>query len=119
MRGGPDKSSTSSFAPLRPFGREPLTPLRFRSRLCLSLAALTPANSVTGVVNINGRKVVVSGGDFTIRGGAADGSIADKSGWAVKHAFTRRIPLVRLLDATGGSVRTFETMGRTYLPAND
>ncbi len=83
------------------------------------LAALTPANSVTGIVNINGRKVVVNGGDFTIRGGAADGSIADKSGWAVKQAFTRRIPLVRLLDATGGSVRTFETMGRTYLPAND
>jgi acetyl-CoA carboxylase carboxyltransferase component len=82
------------------------------------LAALTPANSVTGVVKIDGRKVVVHGGDFTIRGGAADGSIADKSGWAVRHAYTNRLPFVRLLDATGGSVRTFETMGRTYLPGN-
>jgi acetyl-CoA carboxylase carboxyltransferase component len=83
------------------------------------LKSLTPANSVTGVVRIDGRKVVVHGGDFTIRGGSADGSIADKSGWAVRHAYSNRIPMVRLLDATGGSVKTFETMGRTYLPAND
>ncbi len=82
------------------------------------LESLTPANSVTGVVRIDGRKVVVHGGDFTIRGGAADGSVADKSAWAVKHAFTNRLPFVRLLDATGGSVRTFESMGRTYLPGN-
>ena len=26
--------------------------------------------------------------------------------------------LVRLLDATGGSVKTFEQIGRTYLPGN-
>ncbi len=83
------------------------------------LEKLTPANSVTGVLKIDGRKVVVHGGDFTIRGGSADGSIADKSGWAIKHAYSNRIPLVRLLDATGGSVRSFEAMGRTYLPAND
>ena len=83
------------------------------------LESLTPANSVTGVVNVDGRKVVVHGGDFTIRGGSADGGVADKSGWAVKQAYSLRLPFVRLLDATGGSVRTFETMGRTYLPAND
>jgi acetyl-CoA carboxylase carboxyltransferase component len=83
------------------------------------LAALTPANAVTGVVKLDGRKVVVHGGDFTIRGGAADGSVADKSGWAVKTSYSNRLPFIRLLDATGGSVRTFETMGRTYLPAND
>ncbi len=83
------------------------------------LRSLTPANSVTGIIKIDGRKVVVHGGDFTIRGGSADGSVADKSGWAVGQAYSNRLPFVRLLDATGGSVRTFETMGRTYLPAND
>ena len=83
------------------------------------LEALTPANSVTGVVKIDGRKVIVHGGDFTIRGGSADGSVADKSGWAVKQAYSLKLPFIRLLDATGGSVRTFESMGRTYLPAND
>lgn len=83
------------------------------------LANLTPANSVTGTVRIDGRKVVIHGGDFTIRGGSADGSVADKMGWAMKQAYTNKLPFVRLLDATGGSVRTFETMGRTYLPQNE
>ncbi len=84
----------------------------------VELATLTPANSVIGIVRIGGRKVVVHGGDFTIRGGSADGSIADKAGWAVKQAFMNKLPFIRLLDATGGSVRTFETMGRTYLPSS-
>jgi len=83
------------------------------------LTKLTPANSVTGVVQIDGRRTIVHGGDFTIRGGAADGSVGDKMGWAIKQAYMRRLPFVRLLDATGGSVRTFETMGRTYLSSND
>jgi len=83
------------------------------------LVNLTPANSVTGVVKIDGRKTVIHGGDFTIRGGAADGSVGDKMGWAIKQSYMRRLPFVRLLDATGGSVRTFETIGRTYLSSND
>jgi len=83
------------------------------------LASLTPANSVAGTLRIEGRKAIVHAGDFTIRGGSADGAIADKSGWATKEAFSNRLPFIRLLEATGGSVRTFETMGRTYLPAND
>jgi len=29
-----------------------------------------------------------------------------------------RLPLVRLIDATGGSIRTVEELGRTYVPAN-
>lgn len=85
----------------------------------LDLRSLTPANSVTGTIRIGGRRVAVHGGDFTIRGGSADAAIADKAGWAVKEAFTSRIPMVRLLDATGGSVKSFEAMGRTYLPGAD
>ena len=29
-----------------------------------------------------------------------------------------RLPYIRLLDATGGSVKTFEQIGRTYIPTN-
>ena len=83
-----------------------------------TLAKLTPANYVIGTAELDGRRVVLCGGDFTIRGGAADGSIGGKYIVAEKLARDHRIPIVRLLDATGGSVKTFEKLGHTYLPDN-
>ncbi len=80
------------------------------------LVGFTPANSVTGSCDIDGRRVVLSGGDFTVRGGAADAAIGDKRGHAERMARSWRLPYIRLLDATGGSVRTFEQIGRTYIP---
>ncbi len=79
---------------------------------------LKPSNTVIGTGRVAGRKVSFSGGDFTIRGGASDASIGNKSQFAEKLALETRIPYVRLLDATGGSVKTFEQIGRTYLPGN-
>jgi len=80
------------------------------------LTAYKPANTVIGTLNLDGRKVVVSGGDFTVRGGAADAAVGNKTGHAQNLAMQWRLPYVRLLDATGGSVRTFEQIGRTYIP---
>ena len=80
------------------------------------LVAFRPANSVAGLCTLNGRKVVLSGGDFTVRGGAADAAIGNKGGHAQRLALEWRLPYIRLLDATGGSVRTFEQLGRTYIP---
>jgi acetyl-CoA carboxylase carboxyltransferase component len=82
------------------------------------LVSFTPANSVAGLCTLNGRKVVVSGGDFTVRGGAADASVGRKSYYIQDIALQWRLPYIRLLDATGGSVRTFEQLGRTYIPDN-
>ncbi len=82
------------------------------------LKELKPSNTVIGICKANERKVAFSGGDFTIRGGAADANIGDKRGYIEDLALKSRIPFVRLLDATGGSVKTFEQMGRTYLPGN-
>src|SRR4051794_38814065 len=39
------------------------------------LASFTPSNFVFGTGRIDGRKVVVGGDDFTVRGGAADGAV--------------------------------------------
>src|SRR6056297_2153134 len=36
------------------------------------LVHLTPSNNVMGRAEIDGRKVIVSGDDFTVRGGSAD-----------------------------------------------
>ena len=80
------------------------------------LVAFKPANSVIGLCALNGRKVVVSGGDFTVRGGAADAAVGNKGGYAESLAVEWHLPYIRLLDATGGSVRTFEQIGRTYIP---
>lgn len=80
------------------------------------LVSFLPANSVVGICELDGRKVALSGGDFTVRGGAADAAVGNKGGYAVRQALEWRMPYIRLLDATGGSVRTFEQIGRTYIP---
>jgi len=84
------------------------------------LTAFTPSNFVVGTGRIDARQVVVGGDDFTVRGGAADASIGNKMGHGEKLARGLRIPMVRLVDGTGGggSVKTIEQIGRTYVPAN-
>ena len=84
------------------------------------LEEFTPANNVIGTGRVEGRKVVVSGDDFSVRGGAADASIHGKQVYAERMANELRLPIVRLVDGTGGggSVKMLETMGRTYVPAN-
>ena len=78
------------------------------------------ANFVMGRGRIDGRQVVVGGDDFTVRGGAADASIAQKQVMAEQMANELRLPVVRLIDGSGGggSVKSLETMGRTYVPRN-
>lgn len=85
-----------------------------------NLAAFRPANFVMGTGQINGRTVVVGGDDFTVRGGAADASIGGKQGYGERMARELRLPLIRLVDGTGGggSVKTYEMTGRTYVPGN-
>ncbi len=85
-----------------------------------ALQSFQPANFVLGRGRIEGRTVVVGGDDFTVRGGAADASIRGKQVMSEQMANELRVPLVRLVDGTGGggSVKTIETMGYTYVPAN-
>ncbi len=84
------------------------------------LASFTAANFVTGTGRIGGRKVVVGGDDFTIRGGAADAAIIGKQIYAEQLANQLRLPIVRLVEGTGGggSVRSLELTGHTYVPVN-
>jgi len=83
-----------------------------------NLTGFTPANVVCGRARIDGRTVFVTGDDFTVRGGANDGGLREKFQFAETWARRWRVPLVRLVDGTGGggSVKHLETMGRTYLP---
>ena len=84
------------------------------------LADFVPANFVFGRGRIDGRPVVVGGDDFTVRGGAADASIFQKQVMAERMANELRLPIVRLVDGTGGggSVKSLDMDRRTYVPAN-
>jgi len=84
------------------------------------LTTFRPANFICGTGRIDGRKVVIGGDDFTVRGGAADASVIGKQAHAEQIANNLRIPIVRLVDGTGGggSVKMLEQHGYTYVPAN-
>jgi len=83
-----------------------------------NLVHLTPSNFVFGLAKIDGRPLILSGDDFTVRGGSADATIPGKRQTAESMALELRIPHVRLVDGMGGggSVKTIETAGRTYIP---
>jgi len=83
-----------------------------------ALEDFLPANMVVGQGRIDGRRAVVQGDDFTVRGGAADAAIWQKMVYAERLAHDLRLPLVRLVDGTGGggSVKTLEQMGFSYVP---
>src|SRR6266545_2393001 len=82
------------------------------------LVDFLPANVVVGQGRVDGRRAIVEGDDFTVRGGAADAAIWQKMVYAEKLAAELRLPLLRLVDGTGGggSVKSLEQMGHTYVP---
>ena len=82
------------------------------------LESFTPSNFVCGIAEIDDRAVVISGDDFTVRGGSADASIGAKRVHSEGLALELRLPHVRLVDGMGGggSVKTIEMAGRTYIP---
>lgn len=83
------------------------------------LESVTPAPFLFGKATVNGRPVVATADDFTIRGGAADAGIARKMVQAEQMAHELRLPIIRMIDGTGGggSVKTLEQIGATYIPA--
>ena len=81
------------------------------------LTSFTPVSSVRGLAKVNGRRVYVTGQDFTIRGGSAR---TDDGGVDIGHGHPSpmelRLPTVNLIDGAGGSVTEFSDLGRTYIP---
>ncbi len=81
------------------------------------LESFTPSARVRGMARVNGRRVYVTGQDFTVRGGSA-GSHGGGVDMGHGHPGPQelRLPTVNLLDGAGGSVAEFSAIGRTYIP---
>ena len=84
------------------------------------LDGFTASNSIIGMGLVDNNQVVFYGDDFTIRGGAADASIWEKMVSAEQLANEYELPLVRFIEGTGGggSVKTLEENGFSYVPFN-
>lgn len=82
------------------------------------MTSFLPTPFVVGRGLIEGRPVCVQADDFSVRGGAADAGIWQKLVFAEQMANEYRMPLIRMVDGTGGggSVKMLEKDPRTYIP---
>jgi len=69
-----------------------------------SLKDFQPANYVLGFAKIKGRRVIIGGEDFTLKGGSPNPAGLRKSVYAEDVALQYKIPLIRLHEGGGGSV---------------
>ncbi len=68
------------------------------------LIDFTPGNFVLGFGKVDGRRVIVGGEDFTIKGGSPSPAGLRKSVYTEDLAVQYKVPLVRLHEGAGGSV---------------
>ncbi|MBM3524719.1 MAG: propionyl-CoA carboxylase [Alphaproteobacteria bacterium] len=83
------------------------------------LIGVTPAPYVMGLARIDGRAVAVGGEDFTVRGGVSwsgDRKKGGQGGFVEDLAASYRIPLVNLIDGSGGSVTAINRRGHAVFP---
>src|SRR6478735_12835764 len=66
------------------------------------MVEFTPSNCVMGRATVDGRPVVVVGDDFTVRGGSADATIKEKPLMAERMAADLRLPILRIIEGSGG-----------------
>lgn len=81
-----------------------------------NLIEVTPSNTIIGTGRIDGRKVMISADDFTVRAGSSEATISEKWIYAENYALEQRLPLIRLVESAGGSVRLVEQSGHTKAP---
>lgn len=77
---------------------------------------LDPCNAIIGTGRIEGRKVALHVDDYSIRAGSSEATIADKWIYIERLAHQLRMPIVRLVDSAGGSVKLLMQLGGTKIP---
>ena len=69
-----------------------------------SIESFTPANFILGFGEIDKKKVVIGGEDFTVKGGSPNAAGNRKSVYTEELAVQYKFPLIRLHEGGGGSV---------------
>jgi acetyl-CoA carboxylase carboxyltransferase component len=82
------------------------------------LVDLIPCPFVMGVGKIDGRRVAVHGDDFTVKGASVGRLYKAKSAYFVKMARELRLPIVRLIEGAGGSIKEILEIGYTEIPTS-
>ncbi len=78
--------------------------------------SLDPSNAITGTGRIEGRKVALHVDDYSIRAGSSESTINDKWIFIERMAHQLRMPLIRLVDSAGGSVKLLMQAGGSKIP---
>ena len=77
------------------------------------LIEYVPANYVVGFGQVDKRRIVAAGEDFTLKGGSPNAAGLRKSVYAEHLAAQYKTPLVRMLEGGGGSVKGGAKKGGT------
>jgi acetyl-CoA carboxylase carboxyltransferase component len=82
------------------------------------LKDLVPCPFVMGIGRIEGRRTAIHGDDFTIKGASVGRMYKAKGAYFAKMARSLRLPMVRLIEGAGGSIREILEIGYTELPSS-
>ncbi len=80
------------------------------------LKSFIPCPIVMGLASIDGRRVAIHGDDFTIEGASVGRLYKSKLAYITKMAHERHVPVIRLLDGAGGTIKEIAEIGYTELP---
>ena len=83
------------------------------------LKDFVPCPFIMGIGKINGRRVAIHGDDFRIKGASVGKIYKAKRGYFAKMARSLKLPIVRLVEGAGGSIREILESGYTELPSGN
>lgn len=83
------------------------------------LTEFIPCPFIMGIGKIAGERVAVHGDDFTVKGASVGRMYKAKRGYFAKMARSLRLPIVRLIEGAGGSIREILEIGYTEFPSGN
>ncbi len=82
------------------------------------LEHVVPCPFVMGTATISGQRVAVHGDDFTVKGASVGRLYKAKGAYFVKMARSLKLPVIRLIEGAGGSIKEILEIGYTELPSS-